>query len=913
MNKRIGRRISRAAVLLLIFVVAALPGVALRCAIVEVRQREAENILFYYREKILLQMQGTMNEADSLAQTAYVMEMEQPEQLFWFERAAGHLLKRPEVCFAFWFEGDILASALPRDEFGDLTGSGLQDFSYIYTMAKVVKDLVVEGPIVMEHDNRQQEVFLFLKPVVEEGAYLGQVAVALDRDYVLGQIGLDELYAKGYDYELWRVEPQNGNKEVIAGSRADIDFSQAQKTVFHLPTQWTLSIQPVAGWLSPGQRLGLILLCAVFGAVLLSLAYLAGKNVRQRRALLKATYVDKDTGLYNRIGFTAALGDWLKQGNTPIMLFYFSIEGYTQAIRRIGPEEETAFLKGISGRIDGFIHNPFLAGRLDAGSYIVAVREEMNQTQQEDFARGLSLEFLLQVRINEEKNFLMARYQYACCRPGEDEAGKAISDLIHAYYIRVSQESPVRMLTEKCRQLIEGKSDVIFDEYTDLEMMELSKTFNRYRKQVEQLAYSDPVFNVGNRPKFLRDTNMLISYDRKRRFSLYCVDICSFSQYNDLFSASIGDEILHEVRRRLSRPFGSYLYRINGDVFLGVSLSRESAQSVAARLQDLFAAPITVGKLSFPLQIRIAACRYPEHGETPGELLDHIQSALRFAKESGQAIAIYNGRLDEMIRTEADILGRLKDAVQQKTLEVWYQPIMLLEENEYTAAEALVRLPNGKGGYFSAGQVISLAERNGMVEALGDYVLTQACAFLHEYGDRLGIRRMGINLSVQQLLVGNSAGHLLELIGSSGVDPRKVTLEITESILIQSIDQAAQVLGKLRQAGIHVALDDFGVGYSSLNYLSNLPVDILKIDRSLTKQILTDQKQLALLKSIVEMARINDLMVVAEGVETQAEQAIITSAGVQYIQGYYYARPMPGEKLTEFLKQGPVIHSETPQ
>lgn len=175
MNKRIGRRISRAAVLLLIFVVAALPGVALRCAIVEVRQREAENILFYYREKILLQMQGTMNEADSLAQTAYVMEMEQPDQLFWFERAAGHLLKRPEVCFAFWFEGDTLASALPRDEFGDLTGSGLQDFSYIYTMAKVVKDLVVEGPIVMEHDNRQQEVFLFLKPVVEEGAYLGQV------------------------------------------------------------------------------------------------------------------------------------------------------------------------------------------------------------------------------------------------------------------------------------------------------------------------------------------------------------------------------------------------------------------------------------------------------------------------------------------------------------------------------------------------------------------------------------------------------------------------------------------------------------------------------------------------------------------------------------------------------------------
>ena len=801
------------------------------------------------------------------------------------------------------FEGDTLTQMLPQGKYGRLVGRDLRDFSYIYTMSKVVKELVVEGPIVLQNDPDGQEVFLFLQPIVEEGAYLGQVAVALDRDYVLDQLGLKGLSAQGYDYELWRVEPQNGNKEIVASSQTDVDFSQAQKTVFNLPTQWTLSLQPTAGWLSGGQRLGLALLCILTQVLLLSLFYLLCRSIRQKREMRKADGMDRATGLYNRKGFTAALDGWFQDEGLPVTLFFFSIEGYAQAARLIGPEEESTFLKSIQLRMDEYIHGPFLAGRVDDGSYIVALREELDEQRCDVFAKGLSLQLLLQVRLGGEKSFLVARYQYACCEPGGNRAAEEISNLIRAYYLRMSNESPVRMLTEKCRQLIDGKSDVVFDEYTDLEMMELSKTFNRYRKQVEQLAYSDPAFPVGNRLKFLRDTNMLISYDKKRQFSLYCLDICSFSQYNELFSAEIGDEILHEVLRRLSRPFGSYLYRINGDVFLGISLSGEGATSFANRLQSLFAEPVTVGNLSFTLQVRVAACVYSEHGETPSILLDHIQSALRFAKESDQAITIYNGQLDEIIRTEADILRRLKEAVRQETLEVWYQPIMRLNDNRFSTAEALVRLPNGKGGFFSAGQVISLAERSGIVEELGDYVLRRACLFMRECGKGLGLRRIGVNLSVQQLLVGNSADHLLRLIQSTGIDPQFVTLEITESVLIQSIDQAAQALEKLRQAGVHIALDDFGVGYSSLNYLSNLPVDIIKIDRSLTRQILTSPKQYALLKSIVDMASINELSVVAEGVETQEEQQAIAKTGLSYIQGYYYARPMPEEELNHFLSK----------
>lgn len=901
MKKRIQRMLARAAVILLILSATIASALWLRDSVVRMRQREAENVLFYYKEKIVLQMQGTMNEATSLAQTAHAMASLRMDASAWFETAAAPLLERSEVRMVSLFEGDTLTGILPRDKFGSLVGKGLQDFSYISTMDKVVKELVVEGPVVLENDPEERSVFLFLQPIIQENAYLGQVVVALDRDYVLEQLGLEELYAQGYDYELWRVEPQNGNKEIVASSHASVDFSQAQKTVFYLPTQWTLSLQPTAGWLSAGQRLGLALLCVLSQVLLMALVDLLGRNIRQKRLLRKADCVDRATGLYNRKGFAAALDGWLHGDGRPVTLFYFSIEGYAQAARLIGPDEEAQFLKGIPARMDEYIRSPFLAGRLDDGSYIVALREAMDESKRDDFAKGLSLELLLQVRIDGEKRFLMARYQYLSCEPGENRAQEQISQLIRAYYDRVAGESPIKMLTEKCQQLIEGKSDVVFDEYTDLEMMELSKTFNRYRKQVEQLAYSDPIFAVGNRPKFLRDTNMLISYDKKRRFSLYCVDVCSFSQYNELFSADIGDEILHEVLRRLSRFFGSYLYRINGDVFLGVSLSGEDTTSFAGRLQSLFTKPVTVGNLSFSLQVRVAACVYPEHGETPGALLDHIQSALRFAKESDRSIAAYNGQLDEMIRTEADILRRLKEAVRQRTLEVWYQPIMLLKADRYSAVEALARLSDGKGGYFSAAQVISLAERNGIVEELGDYVLHQACLFMRKRGGALGLERIGVNISVQQLLVENSADHLLKLIRSTGVDPRSVTLEITESILIQSIDQAARALEDLRQAGVHIALDDFGVGYSSLNYLSNLPVDIIKIDRSLTRQIVTNPKQYALLKSIVEMAHINELSVVAEGVETQEDQQAIARSGVHHIQGYYYARPMPEGALNRFL------------
>ena len=197
--------------------------------------------------------------------------------------------------------------------------------------------------------------------------------------------------------------------------------------------------------------------------------------------------------------------------------------------------------------------------------------------------------------------------------------------------------------------------------------------------------------------------------------------------------------------------------------------------------------------------------------------------------------------------------------------------------------------------------MIEVAERNGLVCQIGEYVIHQACTFMKEKGEALGLGRVGINLSVQQLLVEDSAAHLLESIKKTGVHPGQVVLEITETILIQFMSKAEGIIRDLSENGIRISLDDFGIGYSSLNYLMNLPVHSLKIDRSMTSKINGSPKQYALLKAIIAMAKVNDIEVVVEGVENEEERRAIIDAEADYIQGFYYSKPLPQTELELFL------------
>ncbi len=891
---------------LVICLLAVSAGRMVQKEYVDVRRTEADRLLEFYSENLKLTLQEQLNYAREFA----AIDPDIEEHMQWFRWRAEEILGQKAVLSILVFNGDKVQIALPDTDYNQVAGRDLKDFSYIYTLAKVVKAPVVEGPVMLPGTDR--DVFLFLQPLLDGTEYRGEVVIALDEAYVISQMDLGRLEKLGYEYHLWKVSSEDGSKDVVASSNYGLDYSYAAKTEFSLPSNWTLSILPKEGWISARRRQIIMGSALLLGIVLSTLIICVCIFLRRSMYYKRLRWRDRQTGFFNREGFCREINRWIAAGKN-FTLFYFSIEEYSRYSLIAGEQESGGiehYIKSISGIMNDYIKSPFIAGRVAEAGYMVAVNEDMAEEQKLDFAKGLSLQLMWKIRFDGRKIFLKAGYDYVSCQASGQCAEELFGKLAESYHRKLSQESPIHDLTEKCRQLAEGNVGVEFSEYTDPQMMELSKVLNQYRKQVEQVTYYDPVFNIGNRMKYRRDVEMLISYDPKRHFRLYGIDIRSFSKYNELFSVMTGDALLMEVTCRLKQIFGANLYRINGDVFMGISFDHadksDREDQMVFSIQAAFGRPIQVKDSTFTLDALIGICDYPANARTSESLLECVQAAVDYAKsylngeESG--VMVYNGPLREIRRREQDILNILKRSIEESALEVWYQPLYHQQSGRFTAAEALVRLPDGKGGYIPAGQMIDIAERNGMVGQVGEYVMNRACTFMRDKGELLGLESMGINLSVQQLLVENSVDRILSQIKETGVDPRRITLEITETVLIQSIDQAKRILEELSALGMRIALDDFGIGFSSLNYLLNLPVHALKIDRTMTQRITGSLKQYALLKAITDMADINRIDVVVEGVETEQELELIAAAKVTYIQGFYYSKPLPGERLEQFLK-----------
>lgn len=858
-----------------------------------IRENDAEGIVLFYRETILLQLQHRFNVAEHLA----TLVEYNPSCSDCFEKAAQDVLADNNVIAVILVRGNHVARVFPHSLRPAYEGKELKELSYIYTLAKLTKSLVVDGPTTLPDG---QPCFLFLQPVFSGDQYLGEVVVAYREKFIHEQLKLESLQEKGYDYELWRINPQTGHKDIVRHSRDGVDFSHAVKLSFYSPSEWTLSIQPVDGWITSFDYVVWFGGCALLGGLLFGFGYVLVRIILLRKKLREASNVDFVTGLYNRTGFTSRLDEWIDSGVESFGLFLFMVSDSQRIARTVDDGQTQAFLQSVPGIFEKYIKSPYLAGVVGDGCFVVAVREKMTGEQMTHLAQGLALEMLWKVNIDGRKLFLKTEHHFLVYSQDGRTAEELIRSLFSQFYTRLQNESPVRSLTEKCRLLVEGQTDVTFNDSPNPEIMQLCIALNQYRSHVEQLAYNDPVYAIGNRLKYLRDATMLISYDEKRAFSLFCIDISSFSNYNDLFNVQTGDEILAEISERLKGIFGEYIYRINGDVFLGIDFRTDERDAVVARLREVISVPVRAGNSVFTIKVNIGICTYPMHAKTPEELLERVQVALRYAKQRGDTV-VYNSALMRLLRDEAAILRRLQTSLRDNTLEVWYQPIMNLHTGTFTAVEALLRLRDAQGKMLPTSQVIAIAERNGLVVRIGEYVLRRACSFMQRSGLRLGLSRVGVNLSVQHFMVENCTQGILDTIRESGVGPDAVSLEITETVLIQSFDRIKDISEQLQKAGVHIVLDDFGAGYSSLNYLSRLPVDVLKIDRGLIGGVMDSMKQRTLLKVIVDMARINNMRIVAEGVETVDVQELVGTMGVDYIQGFFYAKPMPEDELVALL------------
>ena len=353
--------------------------------------------------------------------------------------------------------------------------------------------------------------------------------------------------------------------------------------------------------------------------------------------------------------------------------------------------------------------------------------------------------------------------------------------------------------------------------------------------------------------------------------------------------------------RCLRNLFGESLYRINGDVFLGLSRMQEDPARMVERIRSCFQ-EMTVDGNRLKLEVSCGVCTYPRDGKTPSDLLECTQTALRFAKQGDDGrTVVYSDELKGVLRDEARVMELLEKALEQETLEVWYQPIADLRDGEFRTAEALLRLKDESGSSLPAASVVAMAEKNHLIERVDAFVLGRTAAFAASLAGRAGIERFGVNLSVQELLLEGCVDTVVDQVKRHGATPDMIALEVTETVLIESFDRVVPTLERFREMGFKIALDDFGTGYSSLNYFSTLPVDVLKIDRALVQRVLESDKQIALLKSIVDMARINGIAVIAEGVETEAEKMVIEGIGVDRIQGYYYARPLSEDDFARLV------------
>jgi diguanylate cyclase (GGDEF)-like protein len=395
-------------------------------------------------------------------------------------------------------------------------------------------------------------------------------------------------------------------------------------------------------------------------------------------------------------------------------------------------------------------------------------------------------------------------------------------------------------------------------------------------------------------------------------------DLDKFKRINDTYGHGVGDEILIAVGERLSHLVraGDTFARVSGDEFVMLCEDIRSAsfvEALAARVQSAFDRPFatSVGELSLTASVGIAFAGPGE--EISDQLVSHADIAMYEAKRSGGgAHKIIDLRTANKAMDDDQLVAAFREALASHRLDLAYQPIVRTDDGSLTGVEALLRWANPHRGQVPPMAMIDMAERHGLMDQLGAWVLERACRDHARWvsahaGPRL---ELAVNVTAVQLMGLGFCGTVKKILERTGLDPSLLILEMTETIYITDPERALTVLADLKAMKIQLALDDFGTGYSSLSYLRRFPVDIVKIDRSLTAEMGRNGSDGAIVASVVDLAHVLGLDVTVEGVETRAQADGIRSMGSDAAQGFYYSRPLPASAIEGLLARRPLpVHA----
>ncbi|HQU78897.1 MAG TPA: EAL domain-containing protein [Azonexus sp.] len=430
-------------------------------------------------------------------------------------------------------------------------------------------------------------------------------------------------------------------------------------------------------------------------------------------------------------------------------------------------------------------------------------------------------------------------------------------------------------------------------------------------RRARELADFDPLTGLPNR-RLLNDrfTQLLAGAERDgSELALVFLDLDHFKRVNDSLGHSVGDELLCAVAQRLSTVVRKVdtLARLGGDEFIialpGIRAS--AAAEVASRLLDVCATPFPVGGHELTITPSLGISLYPVDGKDFDTLLRNADAAMYKAKEAGRnAFRFYSSEMNVATLKHLLMESGLRRGLGAREFVLHYQPLVHVESGGIIGVEALIRWQNPEVGLVPPDQFIHVAEDIGLINPIGDWVLREACRQVRAWQDAgLPPLIVAVNVSPIQFRQPGFVDTVASALAASGLEARFLELELTERTVMQDAEQTLGTLSALNEMGVELAVDDFGTGYSSLAYLKRFPVGKLKIDRSFVRDLEADPDDRAIAATILSMGRGLRLKVLAEGVETKEQYAILRGMGCELVQGYHFSRPLPPEQFVAFLKK----------
>lgn len=423
------------------------------------------------------------------------------------------------------------------------------------------------------------------------------------------------------------------------------------------------------------------------------------------------------------------------------------------------------------------------------------------------------------------------------------------------------------------------------------------------------LAYYDDLTGLPNKILLEQTINQYaIDHPNDGVIGFVYFDIDEFRNINEVKGHSVGDLLIKQVAESLRDSIKppNMLARLGGDEFVMALFDMEDIESFVPLVESYFNSirkTYILDEDDFFITISAGVALYPDHGTDYITLMRHADAAVSIAKSKGKdQIVIFDEEMVTMVKQQTEILNQLRQAIPNHEFSLHYQPIINLADDKLYGVEALIRWQHPVKGFIPPLEFISLSEKNGYIKEITEWVFSEAASQYESWNMKGKRFKISINISAIMLMSDTFIPNLNKWVFESKIDCSKITLEITETAIIVDIEKSIHVLKQLKKMGFYIALDDFGTGYSSLTYLQKLPIDIIKIDRTFISNIHPDTEEFHVLKYMIDLAHHLKLVVVAEGIENLEQYNMMKKYYVDFAQGYYFCKPMPQNRVLEYIK-----------